>query len=88
MNNPMLQALNQNGLLQIKNNAQQVKQMMNAVRNMSSPQGMMKNVMMQNPQMREVMQYVERYGGDAQKAFYSLAEQKGVNPQEVLNMLK
>ena len=44
--------------------------------------------MMNNPQMKQVMDVVNQYGGDPQKAFYAIAEQQGVNPQEILNMLK
>lgn len=84
----MLQALNKNGMAQVQNNISRVKQLMNTVKGMSSPQGMMRNVLMQNPQMRQAMEYVNQNGGDAQKAFYALAQQKGIDPQEVLKMLK
>lgn len=41
-----------------------------------------------NPQLREVMTYVNQNGGDAKKAFYQMAQQKGVNPDEILAILK
>ena len=43
--------------------------------------------MMNNPQMRQVMELVKKYG-DPRTAFYALAEQKGVDPQTVLDSLK
>jgi hypothetical protein len=33
------------------------------------------------------MQIVQKYGS-ADKAFYALAEEKGINPQEILDLLK
>ena len=54
--------------------------------------GMMKNPHMilsqmanTNPDLANVLQ---ASGGDYKKAFYSLAQKKGVNPEEILNELK
>ena len=66
----------------------QIKQMMNLVKNAGNPQAMMAQMMQNNPQMKQVMDAVNQYGGDPKKAFYALAQQKGVNPDEILNMLK
>jgi hypothetical protein len=41
-----------------------------------------------NPQMKQAIDLVNQCGGDPQKAFYALAEQKGVDPEEILNALK
>ena len=41
-----------------------------------------------NPQLKQAMDLVQQNGGDAEKAFYKLAEEKGVNPDDILNMLK
>lgn len=82
--NPMLQTLNQNqlnsGLLPIKN-------MLNMVRSAGNPQMMMNQIMSQNPQMRQVMEYVNANGGDPKAAFYKLAQEKGVDPNEILKQL-
>ena len=66
----------------------QVKQMMGMLKTAQNPQAMLNQMMMNNPKLKEVMDLVNQYGGDPEKAFYSLAEQKGINPQEVLDMLK
>lgn len=42
----------------------------------------------QNPQIKQVVDYVNANGGDPQKAFYKLAEEKGVNPDDILNQLR
>ena len=83
--NPMLSALNQNRMVQ---NLQPIKNMMNMLRSAGNPQMMLQQMTAQNPQMRQVMDLVQQNGGNAKQAFYKLAEQKGVNPDEILNMLK
>ena len=40
------------------------------------------------PQMKEAQKLIDAAGGNAQKAFYELARQKGVDPNEILSMLK
>ena len=70
------------------NNLGQIKQMMNLVRSASNPNAMLNNLMQQNPQVGQVMQLIQQGGGDPKTVFYKLAEQKGVDPNEVLNALK
>lgn len=37
-----------------------------------------------NPELKQVVEYVNANGGDPEKAFYKLAEEKGVNPRDIL----
>ena len=83
--NPMLATLNQNRMAQ---NLQPIKNMMSMLRGAGNPSMMLQQMTAQNPQMRQVMDLVQQNGGNAKQAFYKLAEQKGVNPDEILNMLK
>lgn len=83
--NPMLAALNQNRMAQ---NLQPIKNMMNMLRGAGNPSMMLQQMTAQNPQMQQVMNYVNENGGNAKQAFYKLAQEKGVNPDEILNMLK
>lgn len=53
-----------------------------------NPQAMMQMMAQQNPQISQVMNFVQQNGGDPKTAFYKLAEQRGVNPDEVLQMLR
>lgn len=85
MVNPMLQALAKN---QQPNNLSQIKNMMNMIRNSNNPQAMLNNMLSQNPQMQQVMNYINQNGGNAQQAFYKMAQEKGINPNEILNLLK
>lgn len=82
MINPILSRIDQNG------STNGIMGMLNAVRNSKNPNEMIAQLAMQNPQMQSVMQEVQRNGGDARKAFYAMAQQKGVDPNSILNMLK
>ena len=66
----------------------QIKQMMNIVKSAQNPQAMLNQMMMNNPNMKQVMDIVNQYGGSPEKAFYAVAEQKGINPQDILDMMK
>ena len=66
----------------------QLKQMMSAIRMAKDPQAMMQQMMMNNPQMQNVMKIVNQYGGDPMKAFYEEAKARGVDPEEIIGMLK
>ena len=69
-------------------NLQPIKQMMNMVRNARNPQAMLQMMAQSNPQLQQTLALVEKAGNDPRKAFYALAEQKGINPQEILDALK
>lgn len=81
----MLQALRNTP---VNNNLNQIKQMMNMVRSAGNPQAMLQSIAQNNPQMKQVMDIVGQSGGDPKAAFYRMAEEKGVNPDQVLSMLK
>jgi hypothetical protein len=67
---------------------QQIKSMMQMIQNSNNPSAMLQTLMMQNPKLQSVMQFINQNGGDPKAAFYALAKQKGVDPNEVINMLK
>ena len=62
--------------------------MLGMVRSANNPQAMLQAMTQNNPQMQQVMNVVQQNGGDPQKAFYALCKQKGINPNDVLQMLK
>lgn len=84
MKNPMLQALRNTP----NNNLNQIKQMMNMVRSAGNPMAMLQNMAQTNPQLKQVMDVVNTSGGDPKAAFYKIAKEKGVNPEQVLSMLR
>ena len=63
----------------------QAKQMMQALKSSGNPQAMVNQMLSQNPQVNQI---ISQYGGDPKTAFYKYAEANGVNPDEILNMMK
>ena len=51
---------------------------------MSNPIGYINSM----PEMKNILNMVQQNGGDAQQLFYKLAEQKGVDPNQILDMFK
>lgn len=44
--------------------------------------------LMQGPQYQQAMNLIQQAGGDARAAFYNLARQNGVDPDQLISMLK
>ena len=87
MNN-LYNQLSTNQSLSLPSNIQQIKNMMNVVNNSQNPSMMLQNLAQQNPQMRQVMDIIRQSGGDPKTAFYNMAKQKGIDPNQILNMLR
>ena len=51
----------------------------------SNPNALVNLMMSQNPQVRQI---INQYGGDPKTAFYKYAEANGIDPNDVLGMLK
>ena len=69
-------------------NLQPIKQMMQMVKGAQNPQAMLQSLAQSNPQLRQVMDVVQQAGNDPQRAFYTICQQKGINPQQILDALK
>ena len=81
----ILQQLGKNSMAQL---AQPVRQMMSAIRSAQNPQAALNQLIMNNPQMKQVMDIVRKHGGDPMAAFRAEAEARGVDPDEILSMLR
>lgn len=81
----MLSMLNQN---RVSSQIQPIKNALNMVKTAQNPQLMLNQLMQNNPMYSQVQQIIQQNGGDAQKAFYSLAQQMGVDPNQILSQLK
>ena len=53
-----------------------------------NPQAAIQSIVNQNPKIKAVLDEVQKSGGSAKDAFYAIAKNKGVNPDDILNMLK
>ena len=59
--------------------------MVQTIKSCGNPQAMVNQMITQNPQVNQI---INQYGGDPKTAFYKYAEANGVNPDEILNMMK
>ena len=80
---PIPQILQQLGGVTISPQIKQLYQMAKG-----NPGAMLNQLMQTNPQMKQVIDFVKASGNDPKRAFYALAEQKGINPDAILNQLK
>lgn len=62
--------------------------MMNTLKGINNPMSMLNQYASNNPQLKKAIDLVNNSGGDPKKCFYQLAEQMGVNPNDVLSALK
>ena len=60
----------------------QVKQLAKSINN---PQAMLSQMMAKNPQVNQI---INQYGGDPKTAFYKYAEANGVDPNEIIKILR
>ena len=80
MGNPMARLMPQ---------IQQAKNLLGQLRGAPNSQMMLNQMMMSNPQLRDVMNYIQNeHGGNAEQAFYAYAKQVGINPQDIINQFK
>ena len=68
--------------------AARIKQTMQAVRAAGNQQAAMDMLIRSNPQMKQVMDIVQQYGGDSMAAFRAVAKENGMDADEILNLLK
>ena len=78
--NPIIQAMAGRNPMML-----QAKQMMQALKSSGNPQAMINQMVSKNPQVNQIIQ---QYGGDPKTAFYKYAEANGVNPDDLLQMMK
>ena len=54
----------------------------------SDPMKVLQSMSQTNPNIKQAMDFIQQNGGDPQAAFYKLAEQKGIDPNNILSMIK
>ena len=83
--NPILEAMNQR--LNPLNNISQIKNMMQMAKGAKDPNAFLANIANQNPQMKQAMTYAKSCK-NPKEAFFKMAKEKGVNPEEILSLLR
>lgn len=64
---------------------QNLRRMVGMIRGARDPNALMQQMLQQNPTMQQAMEYVRQNGGDPKAAFYKLAQERGIDPQSVMN---
>lgn len=54
----------------------------------TNPQAFVQNMLQNDPNSAGIMQLINTNGGNPKAAFYSLAQQKGIDPEEFLRSLQ
>lgn len=88
MQNPMMGVLNQNRFGGMISQIKQIKQRIGSLQSLGNPQAALNQLMSQNPQMRQAMQYVQQNGGDPKQAMIKLAQEQGLDPQSIFDAIR
>ena len=67
---------------------QNVKKIVNTIKMAKNPQATINNMIANNPQMQQAINYVNNNGGNPKAAFEKLAKERGFDPNQIINMLK
>lgn len=78
--------LNHGSSIPMNPNIQQLRNVYNMIRQAQNPQMLLNNLASQNPQLAQAMQMCK--SGNPKDIFYKMCEQRGINPEDILNQLK
>ena len=81
---PIPQILQQLGQSASSPRTMQIKQMLQTLRGISNPQAMLDQMLARNPQAAMLV----RSARNPQEAFYALAQQQGIDADEILSALR
>ena len=79
--NPLYQQLNQ-----LSNSS--LKRLISSFKNSSNPQEFLNSYIKNNPQMQNIYSMIQNSNKSPKELFYQIAQQKGINPEEFLEMFK
>lgn len=57
------------------------------IKTAQDPNAMLQSMMQSNPQIQNVMNMISQNGGNAKQLFYAMAQQKGVDPNTIINQM-
>ena len=60
----------------------------NTIKAAKNPTMMLQHLASQNPNVANAMNLINQNGGDPKRAFYSEAQRLGIDPNQILGMLK
>ena len=68
--------------------AQKIKALMDQVRMAQNPLLALNQLITKNPELQNILSLIHQSGSSPEQFFYALAREKGINPQDILNILK
>ena len=74
-------------MYQLKQQIQPAKQALRQAMSLTNPQAMMNQLLMNNPNTQQALNFIKQAGNNPQQAFINLAKQKGVDPQTFMKEL-
>ena len=86
--NPILAKMGQTQKVSPLQNLKQIKQMWKMFSSMGNPNEALTQAMQNNPKVQEVNDLINQAGGDPKKAFYDLCKEKGVDPEDILDIMR
>ena len=66
----------------------QTQQVAGMMKTMKNPQALLNQMSQNNPQVKQLMTMIQNSGKSPKELFYQVAQEKGVDPNEILKMLK
>ena len=83
--NPLMSQLENNSVNTSNGIKESIKRMMNMINTAQNPQAVIQKLANENPTIRQIMSL---NNGDLKTTFYSMCQEKGVNPDDILNQLR
>ena len=84
--NPILAAIPHQATTATQSSAERpIKELYNKFINSANPNYIIQQMLTQNPEVNTLLQQAN---GDSRQAFYNLAQQRGINPNDILGMFK
>lgn len=80
--NPLMNVIGNNNNF---GNLAQIKRMMKMIQGIQDPNAAIQMLAKQNPMIAQIL---SANNGDLKSTFYKMCEEKGVNPNEILNQLQ
>ena len=75
-------------LAQASPQLQNVRNLMGMLRSANNPQAMLQQLAQNNPQLKQVMDIIQKHGGDPMAAFQAEAQARGMDPKQIMDMLR
>ena len=84
----LYQQLNQSQLSRNNNSNGGLQQMINMVSHSNNPMQLMQTMAQSNPQLQSILNLIQTSQKSPKDLFFEMAQQRGVDPQQILQMLQ